>query len=89
MKCITVYTKSFEDFSDIFEEILKTPLAEDEEKVIEGITVSDSGEVPEQYIDRMRDKLEVVVMKVKEEDITIFQHGEVFEILIPEKESVV
>ncbi|MFS1512433.1 NAD/NADP transhydrogenase alpha subunit [Chengkuizengella sp. SCS-71B] len=89
MKCITVYTKSFEEFSDIFEEILKTPLAEDEEKMIEGITVSDSGEVPEQYIDRMREKPEVVVMRVKEEDITIFQHGEVFEILIPEKESVV
>ncbi|NBI30563.1 NAD/NADP transhydrogenase alpha subunit [Chengkuizengella marina] len=89
MKCITVYTKSFEEFSDIFEEILKTPLTEDEEKTIEGITVSDSGEVPEQYIDRMRDKPEVVVMKVKEEDITIFQHGEVFEILIPEKESVI
>ncbi|MDP5273893.1 NAD/NADP transhydrogenase alpha subunit [Chengkuizengella axinellae] len=89
MKCITVYTKSFEEFSDIFEEILRTPLAEDEEKVIEGITVSDSGEVPMQYIDRMRDKPEVVVMKVKEEDITIFQHGEVFEILIPEKETVV
>jgi len=84
MKCIAVYTSSFEMFSDIFEEVLNTPLAENEEKVIEGITISESGEVPENYLQKMKTKPEVVVMKVKEGNITILQHGEVFEIFIPE-----
>lgn len=89
MKCISVYTNNFEQFSDIFEQIMSTELKENEETVIEGITVSESGEVPENYLDKMRAKLEVVVMKVKDSDIVILQHGKVFEILIPEKESVV
>lgn len=88
MKCIAVYTNNFEVFSDIYEEVLKTPLKDNEEKVIEGITVSESGEVPEHYLDKMKTKPEVVVMKVKDSDITILQHRDVFEIFIPSKENV-
>jgi hypothetical protein len=88
MKCISVYTNNFELFSDIYEEILQTPLGENEEKEIEGITISESGEVPENYLERMKSKPEVVVMKVRDRNITILQHGEVFEILIPEQEIV-
>jgi hypothetical protein len=88
MKCIAVYTKNFELFSDIYEEVLNTPLADNEEKEIEGVVVSESGEVPDNYLERMKSKPEVVVMKVKDRDITILQHGDVFEIFIPEQESV-
>ncbi|WP_438445668.1 NAD/NADP transhydrogenase alpha subunit [Gorillibacterium sp. sgz5001074] len=89
MKCIAVYTKNFELFSDIYETILNTPLKENEERVIEGVTVSEAGDVPEHYIDRMKAKPDVVVMKVKSKDITILQHGDVFEIFIPQPENVV
>jgi len=88
MKCISVYTNNFELFSDIYEEILQTPLGENEEKEIEGILFSESGEVPENYLERMKGKPEVVVMKVRDRNITILQHGDVFEILIPEQEFV-
>ncbi|WP_040949357.1 hypothetical protein [Gorillibacterium massiliense] len=87
MKCIAVYTKNFELFSDIYEEVLRTPLTENEEKVVEGVTISDSGEVPANYLDRMKAKLDVVVMKIKGQPITILQHGELFEILLPETEA--
>ncbi|MFD0867853.1 MULTISPECIES: NAD/NADP transhydrogenase alpha subunit [Paenibacillus] len=89
MKCISVYTKNFAVFSDIYEEIMKTPFAENEEKEIEGIVVSESGEVPDSYLDRMRTKPDVVVMKVKEQNVTILQHGDVFEIILPEEENVI
>ena len=89
MKCIAVYTNDFEVFSDIYEKVISTPLAENEEKEIEGVMVSESGDVPENYIERMKTKPDVVVMKVREKDITILQHGEVFEIFIPEIENVV
>lgn len=89
MKCIAVYTKNFEVFSDIYEQVLNTPLEDNEEKEVEGIVVSESGEVPENYLDRMKTKPDVVVMKVKEKDITILQHGDVFEIFIPETENAV
>lgn len=89
MKCIAVYTNNFEVFSDIYEQVLNTPLAENEEKVIEGITISESGTVPEHYLEKMKVKPEVVVMRVKHLDITILQHGEVFEIFIPEKEVAI
>jgi hypothetical protein len=88
VKCIAVYTKNFGVFSDIYEEVLKTPLKENEEKVIEGVTVSESGDVPEHYLEKMRTKPEVVVMKVRDSDITILQHRDVFEIFIPTKENV-
>ena len=84
MKCISVYTNDFGQFSDIYDKVLNTRLAENEETVVEGVTVSESGEVPAHYIDRMRTKKGVVVMKEKERDITILQHGEMFEILVPD-----
>lgn len=87
MKCIAVYTKDFEVFSDIFEKVISTPLAQDEETEIEGVTVSESGDVPENYLDRMKTKPEVVVMKAKSKAITILQHSDLFEIFIPEKET--
>ncbi|UUZ79398.1 hypothetical protein LJK88_30095 [Paenibacillus sp. P26] len=89
MKCISVYTSDFELFSDIYEKILETPLQENEEKLVEGVTVSESGDVPENYLNRMKQRPEVVVMKVRDKDITILQHRDVFEIFIPERESVV
>lgn len=89
MKCIAVYTKNFELFSDIYEEVLNISFKDNEERVIEGVTVSEAGEVPEHYIERMKTKPDVVVMKVKSKDITILQHGDVFEIFIPTKENVV
>ncbi|GAA4716780.1 NAD/NADP transhydrogenase alpha subunit [Brevibacillus fulvus] len=82
-RCITIYTKKYETFSDIYEEVLNQPLSEFEEKEIEGITISDAGAVPEGYIEQMKSKPEVAVMKIKEKGITILQHGEVFEMLIP------
>lgn len=86
MKCISVYTNNFELFSDIYEQVLESPPEENEDIVIEGVTVSGSGEVPDQYIDRMRSKPEVVVMKEKERNIMILQHGNVFEICLPSSE---
>jgi hypothetical protein len=87
MKCIAVYTNNFELFSDIYEKVMNTPLADNEEKVIEGVTISESGDVPEHYLEKMKTKPEVVVMKVKDSDITILQRRDVFEIFIPEKEN--
>lgn len=83
MKCISVYTKDFGVFSDICDEILAMDLAENEETEIEGITISDAGEVDEDYIEKMRQKPEVAVLRIKKQDVTILQHGEVFEILLP------
>jgi hypothetical protein len=88
LKCIAVYTNNFELFSDIYEQVINTPLKENEEKEIEGVIVSESGEVPQNYIDKMKTKPEVVVMKVKEHNITILQHRDVFEIFLPENEKV-
>lgn len=87
MKCISVYTNNFELFSDIYEQVLESPPQENEDIVIEGITVSGSGDVPDQYLDRMRTKPEVVVMKEKERNIMILQHGNVFEICLPTDEE--
>ncbi|HEX7056846.1 MAG TPA: NAD/NADP transhydrogenase alpha subunit [Bacilli bacterium] len=89
MKCIAVYTDDFASFSDIFEKVLSTPLADNEEQTIDGIAVSDSGEVPTHYIDRMRNKHDVAVMKEKDRNITILQHGRLFEILLPNEENMV
>ncbi|ANY68938.1 hypothetical protein SAMN04487969_104308 [Paenibacillus algorifonticola] len=83
MKCISVYTNSFELFSDIYEQVLSSPPEENEDIVVEGVTVSGSGDVPDQYIERMRQKPEVVVMREKERNIMILQHGNVFEICLP------
>ncbi|USB34832.1 NAD/NADP transhydrogenase alpha subunit [Paenibacillus sp. YPG26] len=89
MKCISVYTDNFELFSDMFEQVIEINLNENDERELEGITISDSGEVPEHYLERMAKKPEVVVMKDKNRGITILQHGKVFEILIPSDESEV
>lgn len=89
MRCISVYTKNFEVFSDIYEEIINTPLQENEEKTVDGVVFSDSGEIDDDYINRLKVKPEVVVMKVKDRDIMILQHGEVFEIFIPDPQIVV
>ncbi|WP_010273723.1 hypothetical protein [Paenibacillus senegalensis] len=89
MKCISVYTNNFESFSDIYEEILEASFEDNEEKEFQGVVVSEAGTVPDNYLERMRAKPEVVVMKIKDTEITILQHGDVFEILLPEKESVV
>ncbi|MBH5317892.1 NAD/NADP transhydrogenase alpha subunit [Paenibacillus sp. GSMTC-2017] len=87
MKCISVYTNNFEHFSDIYEQVLESPPEENEDIVIDGITVSGSGDVPDQYIERMRVKPEVVVMKERERNIMILQHGNVFEICLPSDEE--
>lgn len=83
MKCVTVYTKDYELFSDLYEKIMENLPGDDEEKEIEGVTVSDAGELPEDYISRMKTKPEVAVLRITKSDIMILQHGEVFEILIP------
>lgn len=88
-KCISVYTKKFETFSDIYDQVMSTKLKEDEEATIEGITISESGDVPEHYLNRMKSRPEVVVMRIKDQNITILQHGDVFEIFIPDQESMV
>jgi hypothetical protein len=85
MRCISVYTNDFEQFSNIYETIIQTPLQEDEEKEVDGITIYGAGKVPAQYVDRMRQKRDVVVMRVKDLDITILQHGKQFEIIVPEQ----
>lgn len=89
MKCISVYTKNFETFSDIYEQVMDMKLEDNEEVEVEGITISESGDVPEHYINRMKAKPEVVVMKIKDRNITVLQHGDVFEILMPSEEIVV
>ncbi|WP_334071501.1 MULTISPECIES: NAD/NADP transhydrogenase alpha subunit [Paenibacillus] len=83
MKCISVYTDNFELFSDVFEKVIAIDLQENDERELEGVTVSDSGEVPKHYLERMSVKPEVVVMRDRDKGITILQHGKVFEILIP------
>ena len=88
-KCITVYTNNYEAFSDLFVELEGITLAENEEREINGITVSDAGDVPQEYVDTMRVKPEVAVMKAKGTNITILQHGQVFEVLIPQETETV
>ncbi|MEW9669129.1 NAD/NADP transhydrogenase alpha subunit [Ammoniphilus sp. 3BR4] len=87
MKCISVYTKDFEVFSDICEKILELNLGENDETEVDGITVADAGEVPDDYIEKMRQKPEVAVMRIRKQGVIILQHGEVFEILIPTEED--
>lgn len=89
MKCISVYTKNFAIFSDIYEKVLNTTLQADEEKVIDGVTISESGEMPHHYFEKMRTKPGVVVMKEKDRDILILQRGELFEIFIPSNTTAV
>jgi hypothetical protein len=83
MRCISVYTRDFGSFSDLYERIVASPPAENEEIVMEGITVSCSGEVPEGYIERLRGRPDVVVMRERTHNATILQHGDLFEICLP------
>lgn len=89
MRCISVYTDNFEQFSDIYEKVMNSSLKDDEEIEVDGITVYGAGEVPDQYLDRMKQKRDVVVMRVKSEGVTILQHGSIFEIIVPERENMV
>ncbi|GAB2691819.1 NAD/NADP transhydrogenase alpha subunit [Paenibacillus thermoaerophilus] len=89
MKCIAVYTSDFQVFSDVYEKVLDLSLADEEETEVDGVTVSASGSVPGQYLERMRVKPDVAVMRVKGRDVTILQHRELFEILLPEAEVAV
>lgn len=89
MRCISVYTDNFELFSDVFEQVISIDLQENDERELEGLVVSNSGEVPAHYLERMAVKPEVVVMKDKQKGITILQHGKVFEILIPSESDEV
>lgn len=88
MKCISVYTKDFAAFSDIYETIMHRPLSENEEKEIDGIVCSDSGEVDDGYLERLRAKPGVVVMRDKDKGAVILQHGDVFEIFMPSENPV-
>lgn len=82
MKCISVYTDRFDVFSDIYEKVRQANLQEDEETEIEGVIVTESGTVPDYYLNKMRTRSDVVVMK--DDEVTILQRGKVFEILLPE-----
>ncbi|MOA48359.1 hypothetical protein D3C78_1710940 [compost metagenome] len=62
---------------------MEIDLQENDERELEGVLVSDSGEVPAHYLERMSVKPEVVVMKDRDKGVMILQHGKVFEILIP------
>ena len=67
---------------------MNMPLSDNEERELEGVVFSESNDIDEEYLKRLKDKPEVVVMKIKDTNITILQHGEVFEIFIPSDELV-
>lgn len=81
MRCLTVYTDNLTELSDILPTLFTLSLQENEETQIEGITVSDVGEVPEDYVEKMKAKPEVAVLYTKKPPITILQHNNVFELL--------
>jgi len=89
MRCISVYTNDYSRFSDLYEQILRTPLGEHEEKMLDGVVFGDSGETSVEFLNRLKQKPEVAVLKLKDSEITILQHGDVFEIFLPESENVV
>lgn len=89
MRCISVYTSDYSRFSDLYEEILRTPLGENEEKSVDGVVFGDSGETSIDYLNRLKQKPDVAVMKLKDSEITILQHGDVFEIFLPDAENMV
>jgi len=87
VKCISVYTNRFDVFSDIYETVRQANLREDEETIIEGVVVMESGTVPDYYLSKMRARRDVVVMK--DDEVTILQRGDVFEILLPEEQEAI
>lgn len=82
MRCISVYTEDFARFSDILDDVLGVKLARDEQTVIDGVTVHASGDVPQHYVERMRKKKHVVIMRDEQRGLVILQHGDVFEVLV-------
>jgi hypothetical protein len=80
---LVVHTESIEVFSDLFKEVEKLTLTEGQETEVEGVKVSGGGQVDEEYVNEMRIKPEVAVLKVRNKNITILQHGGLFEVLIP------
>jgi len=84
VRCISVYTNSFDVFSDVYEVIRQMALKEDEEKVIDGVVVQESGTVPEHYLNKMRTRRNVAIMIVDE--VMILQRDDLFEILLPDDE---
>lgn len=87
MKCITVYTNNYQVFVDLYPQLENLTMDDQEERVLDGVTVSESGEAPHHYIERMKQKPNVAVMKAGNR--TILQHGDVFEVLYdyPENET--
>lgn len=87
MRCITVYTDDFACFSDILEDVLSVGLASDEQTTINGVVVHASGDVPKHYVERMRQKKDVVVMRDVQRNMLILQRGGVFEVLVHQHRS--
>lgn len=87
MRCISVYTDDYARFSDLVDDILRTPLGEHEEKSLDGVVFADSGEADDEYVNRLRQKPDVAVLRAKDRGITILQHGGVFEIFLPGQEN--
>ncbi len=83
MRCVSVYTDDFETFSNLFEQIVALDLHEDQEIEIDGILVNDAGQVPDNYLEKMMAKPDVVVMRDQERDFIVLQHGNLFEIFMP------
>ena len=83
MRCISVYTRDFGSFSDLYEQLSSRRRPRTKRSSLEGITVSGAGEVPEGYIERLRERPDVVVMKERTHGATILQHGDLFEICLP------
>lgn len=89
MKCISVYTDQFDVFSDIYDRVRNTLLQDDEETIIGGVVVIESGSVPDHYLNRMRERPDVAVMQDKDQQVTILQRGDIFEILMPDKPTAI
>lgn len=83
MNVLKVYTKNIEVFSDLYAGLENLNLSEGQETELEGVKVSGGGQVEEEYLDEMRVKLDVAVLKVKRQNVTILQHGDMFEVLTP------
>ncbi|HEU4965817.1 MAG TPA: NAD/NADP transhydrogenase alpha subunit [Bacilli bacterium] len=86
-KRITVHTRSYEAFSDLFAQIANLTLGADEEQQVEGVKITNDGDVEQDYLDTMKRKTDVAVLKVRGQATKILQHGDVFEILLPMPES--
>ncbi|ASS75024.1 hypothetical protein CIG75_08510 [Tumebacillus algifaecis] len=84
MNVLKVFTQNIEVFSDLYHLLENLSLTEGQETEVEGVKVSGGGQVDEEYLDTMRVKLDVAVLKVKPGNVTILQHSGMFEVLFPE-----